>query len=90
MGSNKSFPNVPWLFVGYGKTFTTAGVINEDLSGRLVRFHAVKTANMDDVTFRLSSQAASVIVLSSGETDYFFVPPGEKIHLLSGSLNLMW
>lgn len=90
MGSNKSFPNVPWLFVGYGKTFTTAGVINEDLSGRLVRFHAVKTANMDDVTFRLSSQAASVIVLSSGETDYFFVPPGEKIYLLSGSLNLMW
>jgi len=90
MGSNKSFPNVPWLSVGYGKTFTTAGVINEDLSGRLVRFHAVKTANMDDVTFRLSSQAASVIVLSSGETGYFFVPPGEKIHLLSGSLNLMW
>lgn len=90
MGSNKSFPNVPWISVGYGKTFTTPGEIDEDLSDRLVRFHAVKTVDMDDVTFRLSSQTASIIVLSSGETDYFFIPPGEKIYLISGSLNLMW
>ncbi len=90
MGSNKSFPNVPWVSVGYGKTFTTPGVIDEDLSGCLVRFHAVKNTNLDDVTFRLSRQSTSIIVLSSGETDYFFIPPGEKIYLISGSLNLMW
>ena len=83
--SNKSFPNVPWMSVGFGKIFTIGTVTDATVSGSLVRFKAIGA-----VIFRLSSHPDSIIIMSDGETDYFFVPEDTQIIIVAGSLNLMW
>lgn len=83
MNSNKSFPNVPWMTLSYGKTHAV-GVIAEDFGGRQIRIKG-----MADSTIRLASQPNSVIAISANETEYFFVPENELIEVISGSINIM-
>jgi len=75
---------VPALTIGYGKTFA-AGVVAQELGGQIIRVKAV-----GDTSFRLESNADSVILISDKETEKFCVPLGEQIRIISGSLNIMW
>lgn len=74
---------VPALSIGFGKTFTP-GVVSEEFSGNIVRFKAI-----GDTVFRLASQPSSQVVINDGETEYFFIPRGEQLVIVSGSLNIM-
>lgn len=71
------------LRIGFGSTFS-AGLVSENLEGNIVRLKAI-----GDTSFRLASQPSSEIVLNDGETEYFFVPDGEQLFIISGSLNIM-
>lgn len=84
MKSNKSFPNVPWMEMGYGKNFN-AGLVTEDLGDKLVRIKAIA-----DSAIRLTSQPNSSINMTTGEKEYFFIPEGDSVTVISGSINIMW
>lgn len=79
---NKNFASVPYIYPMYGETFGPGVVENEIFSGNLVRFKAI-----GNTTFKIIN-GTSEIVMSDGETDYFFIPEGNKITILTGSLNL--
>lgn len=86
MSSNKNFSSVPFMELGFGKTYATAGVIKEPtLSGALVRIKAV-----GETKIRLENQSGSEILLSDGETEYFFIPQSDNLYLISGKINLMY
>ena len=74
---------VPFLTIGFGQTFAP-GVVPEDWSGNIVRFKAI-----GDTAFRLASQPSSQVVINDGETERFFIPKGEQLEIVSGSLNIM-
>lgn len=84
MKSNKSFPNVPWMELGYGDDFA-AGLVTHELGGKLVRIKATV-----DSAIRLTSQTNSNITMTAGEKEYFFIPEGDSITVISGSVNIMW
>jgi hypothetical protein len=86
---SKSFPIdsnsrlIPALNIGFGKTFDP-GIIPNEYSGNIVRLKAI-----GDTVFRLASQPSSVIMMSAGQTEYFFIPADEQLEIVSGSLNIM-
>jgi hypothetical protein len=82
--SNKSYPNVPWMIVSFGHTYAAGDTIPTSIEDCLVRFKAIGATK-----FRLSLQPDSEIVMTDGETEYFFIPPDDTITIISGSLNLM-
>jgi len=84
MKSNKSFPNVPWMELGYGDDFA-AGLVTHELGGKLVRIKATV-----DSAIRLTSQTNSNITMTAGEKEYFFIPEGDSITVISGNVNIMW
>lgn len=84
MKSNKSFPNVPWMELGYGDDFA-AGLVTHELGGKLVRIKATV-----DSAIRLTSQTISNITMTAGEKEYFFIPEGDSITVISGNVNIMW
>lgn len=84
MKSNKSFPNVPWMELGYGDDFAP-GLVAHELGGKLVRIKATV-----DSAIRLTSQTNSNITMTAGEKEYFFIPEGDSITVISGSVNIMW
>lgn len=74
---------VPALSIGFGQTFSV-GIVPADWSGNIVRLKAV-----GDTSFRLSSQKNSEILINDGETEYFLIPQGEQLEIISGSINIM-
>ena len=84
MKSNKSFPNVPWMELGFGNNFSV-GLVTEDLGGKLIRIKATS-----DSAIRLTSQPNSTINMTTGEKEYFFVPDGDSITVISGTVNIMY
>ena len=84
MKSNKSFPNVPWMELGYGDDFA-AGLVTHELGGKLVRIKATV-----DSAIRLTSQTNSNITMTAGEKEYFLIPEGDSITVISGNVNIMW
>lgn len=84
MNSNKSFPNVPWTTMGFGVD-CNVGIIDANLGGKLIR-----VKGLADSAIRLENQSNSTIAISNGETDYFFIPEGESVEVVSGSVNVMY
>lgn len=73
--------------VGYAMNFSTGEIDNENVKG-VVR---IKNVGSTDAVFRYARHTGSDgIVLSSGETEYFYVEPGETLEVVSGTLNIMW
>lgn len=69
--------------IGRSKDILAAGTI-EEASG-VVRVKAIA-----DSRIRLEGQADDGVLLSEYETEYFNIPDGAKLELISGSINLMY
>lgn len=81
--SGKSFANIPQMELGIGKTYAANQEI--EAGGSEIRVKATV-----DSSIRLKSQPNSEILLTAGETDYFFVPNDEAVVVVSGSVNVMY
>lgn len=72
---------IPALEVGFGQTYN-AGIITDEMD--IIRIKAI-----GDTKFRLAGQEGSEIIINDGETEYFKVPNGKSLEIISGSLNIM-
>lgn len=81
--SSKSFANIPQMELGVGKTYAANQEI--EAGGYQIRVKATV-----DSSIRLKSQSSSEVLLSAGETEYFFVPDDEVVVVNSGSVNVMY
>lgn len=70
--------------IGVARDFTSGDII-EDVEG-IVRF---KNIGEDDGRIRILGYDDDGVVISSGETEYFGIYPGEKIEIVSGTFNVM-
>lgn len=70
--------------LSYGLNITAVGVVNQITPNQFIR---VKAMNGDAV-IRLKNQAGDGVLISEGETEYFFID--ELLELVSGQINVMF
>lgn len=70
--------------LGFGLNVSEAGVIEEIEPNQFVRVKATE----GDAVIRLENQAGDGVLISEGETEYFFIDG--KLELVSGKINVMY
>lgn len=80
---DKNGNNCQVSIIGCSKDVSVAGVIDE--ASGVVRVKAIT-----DSRIRLDGQTDEGVLLSEYETEYFVIPDGSKLELVSGSINLMF
>lgn len=72
--------------IGFSKDFSQ-GICPEEVVG----FIRIKNIGEEDGRLRKKSQVeAEGIVLSAGETEYFYIEPDDRLEILSGQFNIMY
>lgn len=73
--------------LGFSKNFA-AGVIDDDAVSGFIR---IKNVGSDNASIRYDTQTtADGVVLSPGETEYFYIEPGRHLEVIEGTVNIMY
>lgn len=73
-------------YLGYGVNLS-AGLFPSEAVG----YVRVKNIGEDDAIIRYSNHGDSDgVVLSPGETEYFYIDPNKQVELVEGSVNIMY
>lgn len=73
-------------FIGYAKTLET-GILPAEIKG----YVRMKNVGDSEAIIRYVDQVNSDgVILSPGETEYFYILPNREVEIIQGTLNIMY
>lgn len=69
--------------LSYGENYGIGVIPNT--GGEYVRVKAIS-----DSVIKISAMSGNGVMLSEGDTEYFYIPEGKNLEVVSGSINLMF